>query len=1019
MADTQPFRPVTVYDRVTTFELGMNSGIEPLLLPKNQLSFASNATVRQGFVTDRPPYTNQLTLAWPTDEVMEDFEEGLFQGAAYYQPDAGDQSLFASVSGRLYQFQVNENNITIFDRTITADPNPDSVTQAWLWQSENFLIVNDGQSLPLFFDGATTRRSYGPTRLIATMVGGETIPPIGDTVTITLTGPYTGLYNIPVLIAGFYYQVLEPGTGYPVSADVLFDNPGEPIPVGTEVFIRPAIAFVMAGPATLSGGFVNGTTLNLNITSPYTGAVANPAGNITMFGQLWRVEAAAGNTVTVVARRTGTYTNLAAGDKIQYSSSTAPNVLVGTVVTGTASVGTGGNQQLQLSNAFSGTPGQVVYIGTSGQYSITAIPPPPPGGTTITIINVNDTRADGSMVYPAGDILSVPELPAGRMGAYGLGQNWMVLVDGLSFICSDQSRGPSGTQANSFRDAVLKTVDLTFRGGNFSIPGAGNVITSLTFTANLDVSLGQGSLQVGTPAFMASCLAPIDFTDPPDNGPILTFSLIGTGPLAQDSTIRVNSDVYFRSVTGFGSLIQARRDFDTPGNTPISEEMVRVLNLDDQTLLPYGSSTVFDNRFLASVSPQASSQGVIHAGLIAMNLDPVSGIRGKQPPVYDGLWTGINVLKLVTGVFNGRERCFAFTFNVALSKLELYELLPTGNQHFDNGSVPITWTFETASLFRDDVKPDDVKLSLRDGEIALSDVLGPVRIEAFYKSDQGCWTPWHAFSICAEIEGEPQYFPRLGLGEPSSQLCDPILKQPLRDGYTFQFKFVITGHCRFVRGRFAAVTIPDNKFQPPICDELIVIADGSTASGPITPNTRIVYVAGPPGPQGPQGPEGPEGPTGATGATGATGPEGPEGPPGPAGTLTDGNYGDITVGGSGTTMTINANSVERSMLDRPITAQSVLTYAATVTADFMGDEYRILTLAGDVEFITSNRGDARAIAIEIIADGSNRNFTFPAGWTWLGDGEPASISANKVGVLSLTCLGANDTDVIAVYAVEP
>ena len=118
-------------------------------------------------------------------------------------------------------------------------------------------------------------------------------------------------------------------------------------------------------------------------------------------------------------------------------------------------------------------------------------------------------------------------------------------------------------------------------------------------------------------------------------------------------------------------------------------------------------------------------------------------------------------------------------------------------------------------------------------------------------------------------------------------------------------------------------------------------------------------------------------------------------------------------------MTINANSVERSMLSRPITAQSVLTYAATVTADFMGDEYRILTLAGDVEFITSNRGQARSIAIEIIADGSNRNFTFPAGWTWLGDGEPPSIDANKVGVLSLTCLGANDTDVIAVYAAEP
>jgi hypothetical protein len=1017
VADSQPFRPVTLYDTVGTFELGMNSGVEPLLLPRNQLSFATNATVRQGFVTDRPPYTNQLNITWPSDEVREAVEEGLFQGAAYYQPDSGDQSLFASISGRLFQFIIQGNDVEVIERTITGDPNPAATTQAWLWQSENFLIVNDGSSLPIFFDGATSRRSYGPTRIIATMVGGEIKPLIGESIVVALTGAYTGDYNIPVLIDGFYYQVSEPGTGYPVNADVLFDAPGEPIPIGAEVYIRPSIAFVMAGPAALSGSFATGAALNLNITSPYLGPIGTPAANVILFGKQWRVNAVAGNTVTVNARQSGTYSNLVAGQKIQYASSTAPNVLVGTVVTATASAGTGASQQLQLSNAFSGTPGQVVYIGTNGQYAITAVPPPPPSGTSITVLNVNDTTADGTDTFAAStEINSVPELPPGRMGAYGLGQNWVCLVDGLSFICSDISRGPSGTQANSFRDAVLKTVDLTFRGGNFSIPGAGNVITALTFTANLDLSLGQGSLQVGTPAFMASCLAPINFADPPDNGPILTFSLIGTGPLAQNSTVRVNSDVYFRSVTGLGSLIQARRDFDTPGNTPISEEMVRVLNLDDQKLLPYGSSIVFDNRFLTTVSPQASSQGVIHAGLLAQNLDPVSGMRGKQPPVYDGLWTGINVLQLLVGVFAGTERAFAFTFNVALSKIELYELLPTGDQHFDNGSVPIVWSFETASLFLEG-KPPETMISLRDGEFAVSDVIGPVRFEVFYKADQGCWTPWHAFTICSEVDGEPQYFPRLGLGEPSSQLCDPILNTPLRDGFSFQFKFVITGHCRFLRARFAAVTLPITKFATPKCDEVILVAPGSTASAPITPNTRIVYVSGPPGPQGPEGPQGPQGEQGIQGEKGDTGDTGPQGPPGPAGTLSDGDYGDITVSGGGTVMTIDNGVVARENLDLPITAQSALAYAASVAIDFDGDDYKTVTLAGDIEFTTTNRGAAKSVTIHITCDGSNRNFTFPAGWTFIGTA-PTGIDANKLGVLSVTCFGANDSDIVAAYNVE-
>jgi hypothetical protein len=39
------------------------------------------------------------------------------------------------------------------------DVNPASRTQAWLWQAEKWLIVNDGQSVPIFFDGATSRRS--------------------------------------------------------------------------------------------------------------------------------------------------------------------------------------------------------------------------------------------------------------------------------------------------------------------------------------------------------------------------------------------------------------------------------------------------------------------------------------------------------------------------------------------------------------------------------------------------------------------------------------------------------------------------------------------------------------------------------------------------------------------------------------------------------------------------------------------------------------------------------------------
>lgn len=808
---------------------GMDSNINPLLLPKNQVAFASNMTVRGGFMTDRPPVTNNFDITWPSDEVREAFESGLFQGAAYYQPDSGAQSLFAAVAGRLFQFVINGNAITVIEQTPAGDLNPATATQAWIWQSENFLIWNDGLSLPIFFDGASSRRSYGPSVLLnaATAALPTSSPPQGSQVVLTLTAPFAGPFNVPVLFHGAFYQPIETAAGYIVNLTNITDNPGTVYTEGENVVIRNDIFGVQA--VTVTGTqqgqtyTANGIQLSLQLTLPFDGPIGR---RLILYGKIWEVVSFSGSVVIIKNVQTVTIPsgNMLTGGTVYLraaTSITGPNVIIGSVASGTTFTAAAllSGSLATLTAAYSGPAGQRVYIGEK-QYTIQVVPPSAPG-TSLTLINLNDTEGV-AYAFPAdADIFSVPELPAGRMGAYGLGQNWVCLVDGLSFIASDISRGPSGTVANSFRDSVLKTTDTTFRGGNFAIPGAGNVITSMTFTANLDLALGQGSLQVGTAAFMASCDAPIDFTNPPTNGPILTFSLIGTGPLGQNNTIAVNSDIYFRSLYGLGSLVMARRNFDNPGNTPISAEMERVLVNDDQALIQYGSSAVFDNRFLVTVSPQASSQGVLHAGMISMNLDTLSSLRSKSQPCYDGLWTGINVLQFVTGAFNGRQRLFAFTFNVALSKIELYEMLPTGTDHFDNENIPIVWTFETGALFNRDIKDPGQLVSLRDGEFAIDDVIGTVRFEVYYKADQGCWTPWHAFSVCAADDSEPQYFPRLGLGEPDSDACQNVNNAPARDGYTFQIKFVVTGHCRFLRLKLAAVTLPDPKFEPPRCDEYI------------------------------------------------------------------------------------------------------------------------------------------------------------------------------------------------------
>lgn len=761
----------------------------------------------------------------PRQQFRPQLRKVCIRGATYYKPDSGPESLIAQIGGFLYQFIINGDVVTVKDISIPGDPNPATATQAWLWQAENFVIVNDGISLPIFFDGNTSRRSQGVTQVVGTVTGGEVIPAIGATFSVALTTPYTGIYNVPVLIDGDYYQPIADCGGYAISAVNRYDTPGTPIPIGTEVIVKPSVAFVMSANTPLAGNFVIGSVLVLPNIATTAGLVIGQ--EIILLGKIWTVTGIpTGDSAQLTATQAGFYSNLAQGTEILYSGVTSPNVVIGTVTANETAPAIGAAVQLLLSNTYSGAAGQLAYIGT-GQYTITSVPAPPPSGLTLCLVNISAPA--GNLV--AADIITVPELPAGRMGAYGHAQNWMSLVDGISFVCSDISGAASGTPAYQYRDAVLKTTAITFGAGNFRIPSAGDIITSMTFGTNLDVSMGQGPLMIGTARYIFSCVAPVDASNLASiitkGSPILTYALVGRGPLAQNSTINVNSDIQFRSTVGLGSLLIARQQFTSSisGNTPISEEMVRIFNDDNQQLLPYSSAINFDNRSIFTASPQASSQGVFHTSLVAMNLDGLSSLRGKEPACYDGQWTGINTLQLLQGLFAGTSRAFAFTFNVTLSKIEIYELLPTGTQHFDNGNVPITWAIETPSLMNRDVKPDDVLVQLNGGEFAVDEVRGTVRFQIFYKPDQygaygeaSCWVPWHSFSVCAAAGSKPLYFPRLGLPEPSSSDCVAAIDTPARNAYTFQVRIIVTGMCRLLRLRIGGVTLPIPKFVEPTCD---------------------------------------------------------------------------------------------------------------------------------------------------------------------------------------------------------
>lgn len=101
---------------------------------------------------------------------------------------------------------------------------------------------------------------------------------------------------------------------------------------------------------------------------------------------------------------------------------------------------------------------------------------------------------------------------------------------------------------------------------------------------------------------------------------------------------------------------------------------------------------------------------------------------------------------------------------------------------------------------------------------------------------------------------------------------------------------------------------------------------------------------------------------------------------------------------------------------------AAIVYGASIDIDLDGADYQTLALTGDIDFnATLNRptaGNAKAVAVVMTADGSDRNITYNANWTVIGSA-PAAIAAGKTGVFSITALGPDETDVLIVYQEEP
>ena len=404
------------------------------------------------------------------------------------------------------------------------------------------------------------------------------------------------------------------------------------------------------------------------------------------------------------------------------------------------------------------TAGDLAYGGSTNQVTITS-----------GVHNTGKYRVTATAHgFVSNDIVTI----SGHSTEYGINGTWIItVVDANNFDINFSETLATGiggfvTKANVGSDSdLLRFTETTYlsEGGSLQIPSFMGKITGMIFMPIQDTSTGQGDLLVfcehGTATF--SVAVPRSQWKSTQAFQRILFQSIGA--TSHSSLVTTNGDVFFRAFDGLRSYRNARAELSTYGQVPMSAEMNSVLQYDTKPLLSEVSSIVFDNRLLFTASPKVdysgispvspSKQPVTFSKIVALDFTTLSTVGGKRAASYDGMWAGIDVLQLITGIVNGKPTAWALAYDYVNGRLNvLWEItekgafdVPLGVESQKINSILETRSFSFGTLA-------EQKRMIR-ADFWLSDVQDRVDVKVYWRPDQyPCWREWHAFSRCGTVQ---------------------------------------------------------------------------------------------------------------------------------------------------------------------------------------------------------------------------------------------------------------------------
>ena len=125
---------------------GVNTAFRPDQIGTAQMAWGQNVTIRDG-----KPRTRTFKIVQRAV-----LPKGMVQGGSYFSVNNG--ILVFSIWGQLWRVLVNTNTVSI-DQIPLDFRNSALLRQAWFCETVGSLVIQDGQSNPIIYDGATASRS--------------------------------------------------------------------------------------------------------------------------------------------------------------------------------------------------------------------------------------------------------------------------------------------------------------------------------------------------------------------------------------------------------------------------------------------------------------------------------------------------------------------------------------------------------------------------------------------------------------------------------------------------------------------------------------------------------------------------------------------------------------------------------------------------------------------------------------------------------------------------------------------